>query len=493
MNDEVASPEPEEHERAHAGFLIAAAGGSAGALAAFTDFLRALPANAPLAIVLVQHLSSEHESLLVDLLGRVTEMPLCWATAGTKLEPRHIYALPPKSPLILRHGRFVTQPESAAGNGRIIDSFFRAFASDCGHRAVGIIFSGSGTDGVHGLKAINVAGGTVFAQREDTASFPSMPHAAIKTGCVDSVLSPVEIAYEIARMAGDFASVGYTRTFLKLEQPEWEVRSLADTFKLLQGTRGVDFTAYRQTTIKRRIFRRMLITQCGTLPEYFLLLEKSRSELDALFDSLLINVTEFFRDPDTFDYLAQHILPGLIESVPRETPIRIWVPGCSTGQEAYSLCILVREILEHSKRDQSVQLFGTDLSEPALNVARAGVYSAAEVAMLSPERVARFFDHRAGSFSIKKSLRDHCIFARQNVVKDAPYSRLDLISCRNLLIYFDEKLQRKVLPIFHYALNPHGVLTLGSSESIGDATDLFRPLDRRHRVYARSTSSRHLV
>jgi two-component system CheB/CheR fusion protein len=489
VNDEPTSSTPGKSDAANPEFLIAAIGGSAGALDAFSEFLRGLSTDVPFALIVVQHLSAEHESLLVELLGRVTELSVGWAARATRIQPHHIYVLPPKSELIPRGGRFEPQTEGTSGGG-IIDRFFRALAADAGHRAVGIVFSGNGSDGAHGLKAINAAGGTVFAQREDTAAFPAMPHAAIETGCVDSILSPAEIAQELTRMAANFASPGQMAPSLQVDRPEWEARSLQHLFRLLLSLRGVDFTDYKPTTIKRRIFRRMLITRCDTLASYLLLLEKSATELDALFDSLLINVTEFFRDPETFVHLGLHVLPGLIESLPAPATLRVWVPGCSTGQEAYSLGILVSETLDRLGRTATVQIFGTDLSEQAIAMARAGIYSAAEVSTVSPERVSRFFEARGGSFAIRKDLRDMCIFARQNIVRDAPFSKLDLISCRNLLIYFDAKLQQKVLPIFHYALNPHGVLTLGSSESIGGFTDLFRPIDRRHRIYARTTSGR---
>jgi two-component system CheB/CheR fusion protein len=489
VNEESPSSTPDELPATNSGFLIAAAGGSAGALEAFTDFLRAIRADTPVAIVLVQHLSAEHESLLVELLARVTPMPVSWASRDTKIEPGRVYVMPPKSMLTLRGGSFVMQ-NAAASRGGIIDNFLSSLAADAGHRAVAVIFSGNGTDGAHGLRAIAAAGGTVFAEREDTAAFPAMPRAAIETGCVDGVLTPQEIAVEISRIANNCGPLSHTEPAVQMERPEWEAEALRQLFRRLKSWRGVDFTDYKQTTIKRRIFRRMLVTRCDSMADYLALVEKSAAELDALFDSLLINVTEFFRDPETFEHLSQHILPDLIERVPQDGQVRIWVPGCSTGQEAYSLAMLVRETLDSLKRTQSVQIFGTDLSEHAIAVARAGIYSAAEVSTMSPERLSRFFEHRGGSYSIRKSIRDLCIFARQNVVKDAPFSRMDLISCRNLLIYFDTKLQQKVLPIFHYALNPHGILTLGSSESVGGYTDLFRPLDRRHRIYARTMSGR---
>ncbi len=472
---------------------MVALGGSAGALEVFSAVLAAVPENTRVAIIVAQHLSATHESLLVDLLGRVAKLPVQWAHDGAVCRPGHVYVVPPKSAMILREGRFAVDAGGPSMSQGSIDHMLRALATEARHRAVGILCSGNGSDGVQGLKAIKEAGGMAFAQREETAAFPTMPRAALHAGCLDGVLTPTEIATAIAQWAQHTSASWHRQYSAALDEPEWEAGALRTVFRLLTARRGLDFTHYKPTTIKRRLLRRMLITQTAGLPAYVELVQKTPAELDALYENLLINVTEFFRDPAVFDYLGEHVLRRLIGTLAPDVPLRIWVPGCSTGEEPYSLCMLVREVLEQLGRSQPVQVFGTDMSDRAIAAARAGVFSAADVATLSPARVARYFEQRNNAFVIQKAIRDMCVFARQNVVADAPFSRLHLVSCRNLLIYLDPQLQRKVLPVFHYALNPDGVLMLGPSESIGTFPDLFRPVDRRFRIYTRRTSGRRTL
>jgi two-component system CheB/CheR fusion protein len=398
---------------------------------------------------------------------------------------------PPNSCLSIKQGVLVLQEADRAKLGGDIDHFFTSLAHDGKHRAVGIVLSGNGSDGTAGAKTIKGAGGIVFAQEPTTASFAAMPRSAITAGCVDRVLPPSGIIDELLKLT-HHAPLLWNRMAVSDEGlPDGtEAEHFTAILRLLTSRTGVDFSDYKPTTIKRRLVRQMVLLKCPDIGEFLKLLQKNRSELDQLYESLLINVTEFFRDQGYFEFLRDHILSQMIAHRENDVPIRMWAPGCSTGEEVYSLAMLTREVLDGFSTAPSAQIFGTDVSDRAIAVARAGQYSASDLANVSPERLKRFFHPTERGFAVEKSIRDMCIFARQNVARDSPFSRLDLISCRNLLIYFGPNLQRKLMPVFHYSLNPGGILVLGSSESVGGHADLFRLIDRRFRIYSRKSSGR---
>jgi two-component system CheB/CheR fusion protein len=472
-------------------FFVVGIGASAGGLDAISEVLRRLATRCHLAVVVVQHLDPHHESMLVELLNRVTSLPVQWAGHGCAVEPGNVYVAPPRKSLAVRNGVLVLRELDHERFGSEVDLFLHALAEDYRHRAVGVILSGSGSDGTAGANAVKGGGGIVFAQEPATAAFASMPQSAIDADCVDLVLTPAGIAEELIKLTND-APVLWNRIVTPEDVPPAgnEADLLHAIFRLLVMRTGVDFSDYKPSTIKRRLVRQMMLAKVLELADYVKLLQKSREEMERLYASLLINVTEFFRDPEGFDYLREHVLPAIIAHHPEDAPVRLWVPGCSTGEEAYSFGILMRELLEEKDRPQPVQIFGTDVSERAIAHARAGLYSAGDLGNVSPERLKRFFHKTDRGFVVQKPLRDMCIFARQNVGKDSPFSRLDLISCRNLLIYLGPKLQRKLMPIFHYALNPTGFLVLGSSESVGGHADLYRLIDRRFRIYSRKSTTR---
>jgi two-component system, chemotaxis family, CheB/CheR fusion protein len=482
---------PAENRPPAGEFVIVGIGASAGGLEAISEMLKRLPAESNLAIIVVQHLDPNHASILVDLLARVAMLPVQWAMNGVTIEPRHVYVAPPKLCLGLENNVLLLR-EPAGRAGGDVNHFFQALADDCKHRAVGVILSGNGSDGSFGAKAIKGAGGIVFAQEPASAAFPSMPRSAIEAKAVDRVLPPARIAEELIKLAQHVPIL-----WDQIAAPEEtlaagsEAETLAAILRLLAARTGVDFNEYKQTTIKRRLVRQMALSKIGAIGDYLKLLQKKRDEVDKLYDSLLINVTDFFRDPEYFEFLRDQIFPKILKHLPENTPIRAWVPGCATGEEAYSLAMVLRELLDAENLATPVQIFGTDVSENAIAHARAGLYPTTDIANVSPERLKRFFHETDRGHAIRKKIRDMCVFARQNVAKDSPFSKLDLISCRNLLIYLNPKLQRKLMPIFHYALNHGGYLVLGSSESVGGQADLYRVVDRRFRIYARkSTSSR---
>jgi two-component system CheB/CheR fusion protein len=472
-------------------FFVVGVGASAGGLGAVSEVLKRLQVRCNLAVVIVQHLDPDHESILVELLHRATPLPVQWATHGLAVEPGNVYVAPRQKWVSIRQGVLLLRELDHERVSTAVDRFFQALADDCRHRAVGVVLSGDGADGRAGAKAIKGAGGIVFAQEPATASHPSMPRSAIEANCVDRVLTPVGIAEELIKLTHTAPAL-WSRIATPEETPPAgdEADLLQAIFRLLAMRTGVDFSDYKLSTIKRRLARQMMLAKTPALADYVKLLQKSRDELERLYESLLINVTEFFRDAECFDFLRAHVLPAIVAQHPEDAPIRLWVPGCSTGEEVYSFGILLRELFEAQGRILPVQIFGTDISEPAIAQARAGLYGAGDLANVSPERVKRFFSRTERGYLIQKSIRDMCIFARQNVAKDSPFSRLDLISCRNLLIYLNAKLQRKLMPVFHYALNPTGHLVLGSSESVGPHADLFRLVDRRFRIYSRKSTTR---
>ncbi|MGF1517726.1 MAG: chemotaxis protein CheB [Nodosilinea sp.] len=483
------------------GFPVVGVGASAGGLEAFTQLLGNLPVDTGMAVVLVQHLDPRQGSMLSEILSRVTSMPVAAATDGMAVAPNQIYVIPPNKILTLQGGQLRLRPRDA--NQRLpkpIDTFFESLARDRGHNAIGVVLSGGDSDGTLGLEAIKAAGGITFAQCEASAQVTSMPHMAIATGQVDFVQTPAEIAETLT----DLSRHPYVSRPVA-ELPETaaggdEAETLAAIFSLLKASSGVDFRQYKSTTIKRRILRRMALHRIEQMDRYRQYLAETPAEVQALYQEILISVTSFFRDAGAFDYLKREVFPALLHDRQRlapadqqkgqlsgTLPLRIWVAGCSTGEEAYSIAICLLEFLAHQLYRPAIQIFATDVSEASIEIARQGIYLPAKVADVSAELLQRFFVPVEGGYQISKSVRELCVFARQNLIGDPPFSRLDLISCRNVLIYFGSALQKQVLPMFHYGLKPGGFLMLGSSETVGEFTDLFALLDRQHKIYAKQS------
>jgi two-component system CheB/CheR fusion protein len=469
-------------------FPIVAVGASAGGLEAFSDLLRHLAPDTGMGFVLVQHLDPHHTSALPELLARETVMPVHEITDGLAVQPDHIYVIPPNANLAILHGVLHLMPRSQErGQHLAIDYFMRSLAEDHGSKAIGVILSGTASDGVMGLKAIKAEGGITFSQDEQSAKYDGMPHSAIVAGCVDFVLPPQNIATELMRIARH-PFVAHAKTAEPSETLPGGEGVLNKIFILLRRHTGVDFAYYKRTTVLRRIKRRMLLHRLEKLADFVKYLQDNPAEIDALYQDILINVTSFFRDPDAFDVLKDKVLPQIVaqDRVP-EGPIRIWVAGCSTGEEAYSIAISLMEHLGNQAANIPIQIFATDIDEQAVEKARAGIYSEAITQDVSAERLRRFFVKTEGGYQVAKPIRDLCLFARQNVVKDPPFSKLDLVSCRNLLIYLGPVLQKKALSLFHYALKPTGFLFLGSAKTIGEFADLFRLVDQKHKIYGKKS------
>jgi len=469
-------------------FFVVGVGASAGGIEAFKQLLQSLPADTGAAFVLVQHLDPAHESVLPSLLSSATRMPVGEARDGMPIEPDHVYVIPSAMDLEIGGGLLKLLPRSRARGAQHmpIDGFFRALADAQGAKAIGVILSGMASDGTVGLGAIKAAGGICFAQEPQSAKYDGMPRSAIAAGCVDAVLSPGEIAGEIVRLAGGLllsepSAMGLGDGPLR---PAQEEEALAKTFLLLEKATGNDLSAYKRPTLLRRIRRRMGLANVEQIQDYLRHLESHPGEVQDLYQDLLIGVTSFFRDLPAIEALTRDVFPKLIESRSAEAPLRLWVPGCSTGEEVYTLAICLLELLGSTATNPSVQIFGTDVSEAAVVKARAGIYPEKIAADVSPERLARFFTRIGGKFQISKTVRALCVFARHDLVRDPPFSRLDLISCRNVLIYLRPDAQKTVMAGFHYALKPTGYLILGKSESPAAALDRFQAVDREHKIYA---------
>jgi two-component system CheB/CheR fusion protein len=458
-------------------FPVVGIGASAGGLEACTALLKALPANSGMAFVVVQHLDPHHQSLLRELLSRVTKMAVTQVEDGIALEPHHVYVIPPDHDVTLRRGALRLLSREQAAKHMPIDRFLRSLAADQAAGAIGIILSGTGSDGTAGLEAVKAEGGVAFAQDPKSASYPGMPESAIAAGCVDFILPPAGMARELLRLA---------RLPAPVEEPERieGAESYARILQALRSAAGIDFTLYKTGTIRRRIARRMVVRRTESLESYASYLEQNPAEAQALGQDILIHVTSFFREPEAFAALRKNVFPKLAEARSQGEPTRIWVPGCSTGEEVYSVAMALLEFLDKRADDIRCQIFATDVSTAALDRARLGTYSEAAVAGVSPKRLARFFAKVGANYRINKSIRDLCVFARHDLGKDPPFSRLDLISCRNVLIYMGPILQKRVLSIFHYALRPSGFLLLGESEALGPSARLFSVVERKSKIYS---------
>jgi two-component system CheB/CheR fusion protein len=476
------------------GFPIVGIGASAGGLEACTELLRHLPNDTGAAFVLVQHLDPAHESILPELLSRSTKLPVLAVQDGMRARPNHVYVIPPNVSLTIAEGILRLRPrEGTAGSQRPIDRFLESLAKDRGDHSMGVILSGTATDGTLGLHAIKAEGGMTFAQ-DESAKYESMPRSAIAAGAVDLILSPKGIANEITRIVkdSDGTRVSVSRTNRAKPPSGGSETVFGEILRVLQKGTGVDFSHYKQNTIERRISRRMLLNKQQGLRSYLQYLQDTRGEAEALYQDLLIGVTGFFRDPETFDALKEVIFPELTRHRPNEEVIRVWVYGCSTGEEAYSIAIAYLEYSRGRVSEIPMQIFATDINETAIDSARSGIYSKS-MTDVSPERLRRFFKEVDGRYQINKTVRDMYVFAKQNLVVDPPFSHIDLVSCRNVLIYMEPFLQRRIIPSFHYALKPGGLLMLGASESIGGSTDLFEAVDNKHKIYRKKPAATSLL
>ncbi|MBL9008589.1 MAG: PAS domain-containing protein [Myxococcales bacterium] len=475
-------------ESPHPGIPIVGIGVSAGGLEALEQLLPAVPLACGLAFVVVQHLAPDRHGLLVELLQRVTAMPVLEITDGMPVAPDHIYVIPSNRDLSISRGVLHLREWSAPQAARHpIDSFFRTLAEDQNELSIGVILSGMGCDGTLGLRAIKERGGATFAQTPASAKFDSMPRSAIDTGLADVVAPPAQL---MARILAYHRHLPSPHAESSQDEIDRDRSTLDKIVSLVRTQIGHDFSLYKKNTIYRRIKRRMSLHGLAKMTDYLQLLRENPQESELLFHELLIGVTSFFRDRDMWEQLKSQALPALLSALPRGGKLRAWSVGCSTGEEAYSLAITFHEALEEQKSAArySMQIFATDLDRDAINKARAGIYPAQIADDISETRLRRFFVREERGYRVSPQIREMVIFARQNVIIEPPFTKLDLLICRNLLIYLESDLQKRLLPLFHYSLNPNGILVLGSSESVGQATDLFAQLTGKTRLYRRYSS-----
>ncbi|MCL1472536.1 chemotaxis protein CheB [Argonema antarcticum] len=466
-------------------YPIVCIGASAGGLEAFTQLLGSLEIDTGMAFVLIQHLDPNHKSLLSEILSQSTEMPVRQIEDGMAVEPNCVYIIPPNKKMIIIRGILKLMPrEKIEGKYMPIDAFLQSLAKERGNKAIAVILSGMDGDGTLGVEAIKAEGGITFAQCEETARYDSMPNTAVASGHVDFILPPQEIAHELAKI-GHHPYVAETSSLSTDELPLSDPNLLEQIFTLLRTSTGADFTRYKHATIKRRIMRRLILNHFQKLEDYVAYLQKTPPEVAALYQDILIPFTTFFRDPESYEALKKKVFPKLMMDRPPEASIRIWIPGCSTGEEAYSMAICLLEFLEDLPTLPQIQIFATDINEKAIEKARAGIYPDKLLLHVSEERKKRFFVKIENGYQLSKRIRDMCVFAKQNVSQDPPFSKLDLISCRNMLIYMGAVLQKKVIPLFHYALKSTGFLMLGASEGTGGFSDLFAVVDKKYNIYSR--------
>jgi two-component system CheB/CheR fusion protein len=463
-------------------FPIVGIGASAGGLEALKGLLENLPADTGMSFVVIQHLAPGQVSMLTEILSRSTSMEVHKVTQGIKAKPNTVYVIPPDSSMTITNDTIQLHPR--VQDLKAIDAFLASLAVGRKTQAIGIILSGTGADGTEGLKAIKAEGGLTFVQDPETAQYPGMPQSAIAAEAAYFILPPDKIGKELARIAKHPQLI---RAEIIAAQPKPTKEEFTKAiFTMLKTSFGVDFTHYKESTISRRIARRMVINQTETLKDYAAFLRSHPKELQALFDDMLIGVTSFFREPQTFDIMTEKMFPEFLKNRQHDNAIRIWAPGCSTGEEVYSIAITIQEFLEDRNiPDQAVQIFGTDVNERNIERARQGIYAKNIEAYVSDKRLRKYFSKVNGNYQVTKFIRDICIFAKQDVTKDPPFSNLDMICCRNVLIYFDSALQERVIPILHYALKPNGYLVLGESESVGKFTDLFGAMEKKGIVFVK--------
>jgi two-component system CheB/CheR fusion protein len=467
------------------GFPIVGVGSSAGGLEALEDLFRNMPTDTGMAFVVVSHLHPGHTSMLPELLGKTTKLPVVEASDGVRIRPNYVYIGPAGGHLAILNGTLHRMEAEAKQVHLPIDYFLRSLATDQKERAICIILSGTGTDGTLGVKAIKAELGMAMVQQVESAKYSGMPSSAIATGLADFVLP----AHQMPKRLVEYARGPYVATAsAEKDKDEAGLEPMQKIFVLMRERVGHDFSGYKASTIRRRIERRMNLHQLKNIQSYVRYLQDNPHEIDILFKELLIGVTSFFRDADAFESLKT-VLLELLKALPDNYTWRVWVPGCASGEEVYSLAIVLRECMESLTRRFDVQLFGTDLDHDAIDIARNGQYPDGIAVDVSPQRLERFFVREGSAYRIRKEIREMTVFAVQNVIKDAPFTKLDLISCRNLLIYLNAEVQKRLLPVFHYALKPAGVLFLGPSETVGGFTDLFDATDKRWKIYRRRDSS----
>ncbi len=477
-------------EVAAPGFPVVGLGASAGGLAAFEAFFAGMPADVEpgMAFVLVQHLAPDHKSILVELIRRYTRMQVFEVEDGMPVQVNCAYIIPPNRDMAFLGGTLqLLEPVAPRGQRLPIDFFFRSLAQDQHDRAIGIVLSGTGSDGTLGVRAIKGEGGMVMVQDPLSTEFDGMPRSAIATGLVDYELPAAKMAAQLITYSAHAYARPSPSSILAAPKAESAIKKI---FVLLRAHTGHDFSGYKPSTIHRRIERRMAVHQIGPIEGYVKYLQEAPSEVEALFRDLLIGVTSFFRDADAFQLLEREVIPKLFDGKRSDAVIRVWVAGCSTGEEAYSIAILLQERMEVLRQSYAIQVFATDIDNHAIALARAGIYPASVAADIAPERLARFFVAEAdgSAYRIHKGIRDMLVFSEQDLIKDPPFSKLDLISCRNLLIYLGADLQKKLIPLFHYALNPGGLLFLGTSEGVGAFDELFSAFERKAKIYQRKDS-----
>jgi two-component system CheB/CheR fusion protein len=463
-------------------------GASAGGLEALVEFLEHMPADSGMAIVIVQHLDPTQKGMMPELLQRATAMKVTQVVDRTVVKANCVYVIPPNCDLSLLHGMLhLLTPLQTRGLRLPIDFFFRSLAEDQHERSVGIILSGMGTDGTLGLRAIKEKTGVVLVQDPKSAKFDSMPRSAIEAGLADFVAPVEDLPGKLIAYSRHLPAIGRT------ERPlEEKVQSALEKIViLLRSDSGHDFSLYRRSTLYRRVERRMGIHQLAKISAYVRYLQENPQELGILFKELLIGVTNFFRDPPVWQLMGKKVLPALLAGRPEGTVLRAWVAGCSTGEEAYTLAMIFAETLKQTKaaENYSLQIYATDLDKDAIEKARRGLFPENIAADVSPERLARFFVKEEGGYRVNKQIRAMVVFAPQNLIMDPPFTKLDLLCCRNLLIYLTPELQKKLFPLFHYSLNPRGVLLLGSAESTGSFAHFFAPLASKERIFQRTESA----
>jgi two-component system CheB/CheR fusion protein len=482
------TPEEQQQTQQYKLFPIVGIGASAGGLEAFTQLLSHLPTDTGMGFVLIQHLSPDQKSMLAEILSQTTTMPVVQVKNGMVVEPNHVYVIPPNAIMTISQGKLQLSPRpKIRGQVMSVDTFFFSLAQERESKAIGVVLSGGDSDGAKGLEAIKEAGGITFAQCQDSAQFSSMPNMAVASGQVDFVLTPQEIGKELANLSRHpFVSRPIPEKAAEIIPADED--AMTTIFSLLKAATGVDFHYYKQTTLKRRILRRMILSRLESLEDYVRYLQDHPGEVKALYYDVLITLTFFFRDPEAFEALKNKVFPIITQEQSGNSPIRVWVAGCSTGEEAYSLAICLLEYLHEQGINKPIQIFATDINEVAIEKARLGIYKHSQLVDVSPERLQQFFVPVEGGYQINKIVRECCVFARQNLISDPPFSRLDLVTCRNVLIYLGSAVQKKLLPILHYGLKPTGFLMLGTSETVGEFSDLFALIDKKYKIYANKIS-----
>lgn len=462
-------------------FPVVGIGASAGGLNALEEFFKNMPPDSGTAFVLVQHPAPTHKSIMADIIKNYTRMKVKQVKDGMHIEPNCVYIMPPNSDMALLHGVLhLIEPYAPRGHRTPIDFFFRSLAQDQEENAICIVLSGSGSDGTLGLKSIKGEGGMAMVQEPKSAQYEGMPESAVHTGLADYILPPEKIAEQLIFYLQHIFPHGRKKAALLVSPGSdylWKI------FILMHSRTGHDFSLYKKKTITRRIERRMTFNRINNIEDYTIFLQKNTQEVDLLFRDFLIGVSNFFRSPEAFKPIKEKVIPSLFENRPPDKMVRIWVPGCSTGEEAYSIAMLVREHMISLKQKYKTRIFATDIDGYAIEKARTGKYPESIFSDVPGKYLKHFFSHRENNYQVKKEIRDMILFAEQSVIKDPPFSNLDLISCRNLLIYMEKELQKKVLSIFAYSLNPDGYLFLGTSESIGSAADFFTGIDKKWRLY----------